>query len=352
MVASGEDPELARGPNGMSLEAVGWGFRMLAGRDPLNDAEVRAFQAMPNLAGLRRTLANTHEFHASFGALFTPHEAWTMPLFLLRPPETMGLEWEFRPPDLARPGSQFCTATQFADPTFAEISEALGLQAKPNRTTWEHVWILSVLANEGMIVTGRSGLGFATGPTRIASLLASRGVSVLACGPASPRNNDADRLDLFQPEIVCIEDFDQLVAFLDLQLTDAATLPGASFDFCWSMGAPDRLGSVEAALDFFEASLVPLRPGGIAAHSFTLNLSSNDLTWAEPGNVLMRRSDIETLAARLGAAGHKLLPLNTHPGAELDDEKVQSAILSQPGLRQRRGMMVSTSFGLAIRKAA
>lgn len=336
----------------MSLEAVEWGFRMLAGREPLSETEVAAFRAMPDFASLRRTLANTHEFQAFFGSLLTPHEAWTMPLFLLRPPEVSGLAWEFRPPDLTRPGSQLCTAAQFADPVFVEIADALALRTKPSRGIWEQAWIIALLANEGMIAAGQTGLCFAPGRERIASLLASRGVAVEACGLAAQRDREAARLDLFEPEVVCLDDFDALVTFRELALAEAGTLPKNSAGFCWSIGVPDQLGSVEASLAFFEASLAPLRAGGLAAHTFTMNLSSNGMTWEEPGNVLLRRRDVESLAARLTAAGHEVLPLNTHPGTTLEDEQVHNPILSRPGLRQRRGMMVGTSFGLAIRKAA
>lgn len=346
-----DDPDWARDDQGMTLEAVRWGFRMLAGRDPLNDAEVAAFSAMPDLGAMRRTLANTHEFHAFFGALFSAKEAWTVPMFLLRPPAAEGLDWVFRPPDLDRPTSQLCTAAQCADPVFLELVAAMGLRPGISRALWEPAWIVAVLATEGLIGPGRRGAGFVGARERIASLLASRGVAVEAYVPPQTRPASHVLLDQFFPEVVPIQDFDACVTLVEFEAGGVVPMPPAAFDFLWSIGMPDRLGSVEPALRFFEASLGALRPGGIAAHCFTLNLASNTHTWEEPGNVLVRRRDIETLAERLRKAGHRLLPVNTHPGLDPADEEVTSEIGSRPGLRQRRGMMVGTSFGLAIRKA-
>ncbi len=346
-----DDPDWARDGRGMTLDAVRWGFRMLAGRDPLNEVEVEAFLAMPDLGAMRRTLANTHEFHAFFGALFSAKEAWTVPMFMLRPPAVAGLDWVFRPPDLDRPTSQLCTAAQFADPVFIELVGAMGLRPGVSRALWEQAWIVALLATEGLIVPGCRGAGFVNARERITSLLASRGVTVQACVPTLTRPASHVLLDQFFPDVVPIEDFDACVTLAEVEAEAVAQMPPRTFDFLWSIGMPDRLGSVEAALGFFEASLATLRPGGIAAHCFTLNLASNAHTWEEVGNVLLRRRDIETLAARLLEAGHTLLPLNTHPGSDPADEEVTSVIGSRPGLRQRRGMMVGTSFGLAIRKA-
>lgn len=349
----GDEPDWAHGPHGVPDEVVRWGFRMLAGRDPLSTTEVAAYQAMPSLAAMRRTLANTHEFHAFFDSIITGHQAWTMPLFLLRPPAVAGLEWRFAPPDLDKPVCQLCTHAQFGHPMFQEIVAAMGVHPAPTRALWEQAWIVAVLADAGVIEPGRRGLAIESGRERVASLVAARGVEVVATASGVATSHEAElrRTQLFFPEAVHIEEFDRLVALVGLEGVRIAELPQDGFDFCWSLGMPGRIGSIEAALDFFEASLVPLRPGGIAAHTFTLNLTSDGLTWQEPDNVLLRRRDIEALAVRLQAAGHRVLPLNTHPGESPEDEMVHGVLGGPPGHRQRRGMMVGTSFGLAIRKA-
>jgi hypothetical protein len=352
----GEDsPEPARAarPSGaVTREAVEWGFRLLAGRAPLNAGEEAAFLAQKDLDALRRMLANTHDFHAFFGSLLTGAETWAVPMFMLRPPANKAIPWRFEPPDLENPCCQLCTAGQFNDAAYLEIAQAMGYPPGVRRMRWDPVWIVSVLATAELIAPGRRGLALLAGSDRVAALVASRGVEVLATAPPRPDNpaTETRRTALFHPEVVHIEDFDRLVRFADLDPRHVGSVPRDAFDFCWSMGAPHRLGSIAAALDFFEASLVPLKPGGIAAHAFDFNLTSNRSTWEQPGNVLLRRRDVEALAERLAASGHEMLPINTHPGLEPADERVRGTIGSSPGLRQRSGMMVSTSFGIAIRK--
>jgi hypothetical protein len=349
-----DGPAAGTTPDSLSREAVEWGFRLLAGRDALSREEFAAFQALPDLDAMRRAFTNTTSFHAFFDAVLTVVPHWTMPLFLLRPPQVEGLDWRFDAPDLEQPGCQLCTRSQFKDAAFAEIAGAMGLRSGTARSAWEQVWVAAVLATEGMIAPGRRLLAIEAGRERIAALVASRGADVVATGPAMPTPADAElrRTQMFYPEVVHIEEFDRRVGVTALDPTALFTLPPGSFDACWSFGMPSRLGSVDAALAFFEASLGPLRPGGIALHCFDFNLTSDARTWDLPDLVILRRRDIETLARHLHEGGHRLLPLNTHPGADPADEQVTTEPGSTPGHRQRHGFVVSTSFGLAIRKAA
>ncbi|WP_270937056.1 hypothetical protein [Falsiroseomonas oryzae] len=338
---------------GMADEAVAWGFRLLAGREPLSAAEFAAFKAQPDLNAMRRAFTNVPEFHAFFDAVLTGHPAYRMPLFMLRPSEVDGLEWRFQPPDLEQPVSQLCTFSQFADPAYAEITGAMGFPPGRGRYRWEQAWIVSVLATEGLIGPGRRGLALQAGRERVAALLASRGVEIVATSDEVTSTDPAEtrRTWLFFPEVVHIEEFDRLVSFVPFELSQLGRLDAGEFDFCWSMGMPGRLRSIEAALAFFEASLAPLKPGGLALHSFAFNLTSDAATLELPDLVLLRRRDIEALAERLAASGHRLLPFNTHPGCDKADERVRSEAGGAPGIRQRHGNMVATSFGLAIRKA-
>jgi hypothetical protein len=337
----------------VTREAVEWGFRLLAGRAPVNQGEFENFLALPNINALRRAFTNTESFHAFFDAILTGHESYTVPMFLLRPSASDALDWRFQPPDLEHPGSQICTAAQFDDPAFAEIMGAMGLQPTRTRAKWEHAWIVSVLATEGMIAPGRRGLAVDVGRERIAALVASRGGEVLAVGAEedTPRAIEARRSQLFHPEIVHIEDFDRLVRFAPFDPGAIGSFPEATMDFCYTIGMPGRLRSIEATLAFLEASLAPLRPGGLALHCIDFNLSSDKTTWELPNLVILRRCDIEALAERLAPAGHRILPFNTHPGSDLMDEQVTAPPATTRGHRQRHGLVVATSFGLAIRKA-
>jgi hypothetical protein len=353
---SGEEEDLPAGPKrrgNLPEDAVAWAFRLLAGREPRDGKEFASFRANPDVNALRRAFTRTPEFHEFFDAVLTGFPAYRMPMFLLRPPAVEGLEWRFIPPDLENPVSQLCTATQFDDPAYLEISEAMGLPPGRGRARWEQVWVISVLATAGLIAPGKRGLGLQVGRERIAALVASRGVEVLATNDevASEEAAETRRSWLFYPEIVHIEEFDRLVGFAGLDVDRLQNLPQGEFDFCWSLGITSRLRSIEATLAFIEASLGPLKPGGLALHGFAFNLASDQATLESRQLVLLRRRDIEALAERLMEAGHRLLPLNTHPGADRLDERVRNEQGGTPGHRQRQGNMVATSFGLAIRKA-
>jgi hypothetical protein len=335
---------------GISEEAALWGFRLLAGRPPADAAELAAFRALPDLEAMRRAFTNTWEYHAFFGAVLTGFPAYAVPGFLLRPPAIPGLDWSFREPDLDDPGCQLRTAAQLSGEVYQEIAQEMGLAATPGALPWEEAWITSVLATAGLIGPGRTLLAIEPGRERVAALLASRGTGVLGLAAEPPGRLEARRAGLFHPEILTLDEFDGHVGFGALDPRELGRLP-AEYDGCFSVGLPDRLGSVAAALDAIEASLLPLRPGGLAAHAFRFNLSSDTETWELPGLVLLRRRDIEALAARLHAVGHRLLPLTTHPGGDPADERVKSDPGGPPGHRQRHGFAVATGFGLAIRKA-
>jgi hypothetical protein len=338
----------------LPIEAVEWAFRLLAGRDPLTDAEFDSFRAMPDIDAMRRAFTNLPEFHGFFSTVLTGFPAYTLPMFMLRPPADPDLPWTFQPPTLDRPVSQLCTAAQFDEPAFAEIIQAMSLRPGRTRSLWEQAWIVSLLATEGLVAQGKSGVAFDAGRERIGAILASRGVRVLGTGGNIVDDRDAEtrRLQLFYPEIVHIDDFDGLVSYAAVDPRAARRMPPGIYDFCWSLGMPGRLGSIEAALDFFEASLVTLRPGGLALHTLAFNLTSDAATWELPDLVVLRRRDIEALAARLAPSGHRLLTFNTHPGLDTADETVKTEAHGPIGHRQRHGFAVATSFGLAIRKAA
>lgn len=337
----------------LTEEEVDWGFRLLAGRPPLSEQEFSQFLATGDFDAMRRAFTNLGSYHAFFDAVLTSYPAYTVPMFLMRPPARPGLEWRFQPPDLDQPTSQLCTAAQYAEPTFLEIVQAMGVKPGTKRSLWEQAWIISVLATAGLIAPGHRGLAIEAGRERIAAVAAARGVAIQGTGVEGdgPAGLEIRRSQLFYPDIVHIEDFDRLVSFESIGPSGISSMAGAGFDFCFSIGMPNRLGSIAAALDFFEASLVPLKPGGIAAHSFAFNLTSDQVTWELPDLVILRRRDIEALAERLAAAGHALLPLNTHPGHAPEDERVTSEPGAMLEHRQRHGVVVSTSFGLAIRKA-
>jgi hypothetical protein len=330
-------------------EEVVWAIRMLVGREPLNAAEVQRLRGAGTRDALRLQLAEYSEFDALGHRRPGREPRYALPPHMLKPPANAELPWRFAPPTLEHPVSQLCTASQFAEPAFEEIAEAMALPKVMHRAVWEPVYIVSVLATEGVIAPGLRALGFGCGKERIPAVLASRGVTVLASDQPGPEPKE--RLDgMFDAKVIHREDYDRLVSFFPIDMND---LPGGlegQFDALWSASAIQQLGSIRRGQDFVERSLVALRPGGIAVHSFEFNLTSNEGTVEAHDHAMWRRRDVEALASRLQAGGHEVLPLNFHPGHDRQDEAIDTPPYGLPHLKLFIGPYLQTSFGFAVRK--
>ena len=133
---------------------------------------------------------------------------------------------------------------------------------------------------------------------------------------------------------------------------DMLDLPGPAevgrFDFLWSSCAFEHLGGIEEGLGFVEQAMRLLRPGGIAIHTTEFNVGSNDVTVETGGTVIYRRSDVETLAARLRRRGHRLR-LGFGLGTALADYHVDiPPYTHDPHLKLHLMGHTTTSYGLAI----
>lgn len=287
-------------------------------------------------------------------------KTYHIPAFLLRAPEQGGVAWRFEPPSLARPVSQLCTAEQMRTPDYAALCVGMGIDpARQHRKCWEFVYIQAALAASGMLSPGARGLGFGTGREPLPSVFASLGVHATATdAPASVDGTDAwsstaqwtqGRDDLFHANLVSREAFD---AFVEYRPADMNAIPAdlRGYDFCWSSCCLEHLGSLRRGADFIRASLDTLRPGGVAVHTTEFNLSSNELTFENPGMSLFRKRDIEEIASELTAAGHAVAPLNFWPGATQVDEHVDLPPYGAPHLKLQIMGYVCTSIGITVRK--
>jgi hypothetical protein len=351
----------ADAPGGVSREAVLWALRFFTNREPVDEAEVKLHQQHTTLESLRIAFARTWEFEQFYAQALAIRPTFAAAPFLLRPPADPSVPWKFEQPTLDQPVSQMCTASQFAEPAFAEIAGAMFTPVRMHRKLWEHVYIVDVLALAGLIAPGRRGLGFGVGRERIPALLASRGVQVLATDAPEEGATDSEgwrktdqfagkALDLFFPEIVSLESFERLVSYSPLDMNAIPADLDGQFDFCWSSCSLEHLGSLAHGMDFIEASLRPLKPGGLAVHTTELNLTSATDTMETPGLSLYRRQDFEALAARLVAQGHEVAPLNFHPGYEEEDGLVDAPPYALPHLKLKLGAWTVTSMGMIVRK--
>ncbi|MFT8245353.1 SAM-dependent methyltransferase [Roseomonas sp. BN140053] len=345
---------------GVDPEATAWAMRLFIGREPHNDAEVAFHSQHGDLHSLRVAFSRTHEFRAFLDAYgHDKRKEYAAPLWLLRPPADPELRWRFEPPSLAQPTCQLCTAEQFAEPAYAAWCVALGVEPVQHRKQWEFCWLLAAMQAAGVLRPGHRALGFGTGKESIPSVLAARGLHVVASdapmeliegqGWTTTNQHSHDVMDLHFPNLLDEAVFRERVSFRPVDMNAIPTdLRG--FDLCWSSCSFEHLGSIEHGLRFVENSLETLRPGGLAVHTTEFNLSSNDDTVETPTVSLFRRRDFEALLSRLRAAGHEVWPLNLHPGYAEVDAHIDVPPYGLPHLKLALAEYVTTSIGIMVRR--
>jgi len=341
-------------------------IRLLLGRPPRDAAEVVALRGHRSAATLRITLMRNPEFLAGLpqraGRLPAGEPArFALPLVLLTPPEDPVTPWRFVEPDLRDPVTQLCTAGQFGEPDYGRWCAALGEAPRPHRKQWEFVWLLASLEKAGLLRPGLRGLGFGSGREKLPALFAHYGIDVvasdtlpeqaMASGWAEGAQHAASLADLFDPGVVSEAAFARHASFRPVDM-NAIPPDLAGFDFCWSICALEHLGSLRHGLGFIEASLATLRPGGMALHTTEFNLSSDFETLETPGLSLFRRRDILALAERLVQAGHRVWPVNLHPGHRPLDTHVDVPPYSMPHLKIAAEGWVATSIGIAVQRSS
>jgi hypothetical protein len=232
-----------------------------------------------------------------------------------------------------------------------------------HRKVWEWAAIAQALDERDMLVPGRRGCGFAVGREPLACLFAKLGIDVMATdlgaseGAAqswSRSGQHAVNLDaLYWPHLVDRATFDARVRFMpqDMRALEPARL--GTYDFIWSACSLEHLGTLEAGLQFVLRSTELLRPGGVAVHTTEFNVSSLVNTIAAGGNVLYRRSDLDSLAARLRLLGCGMEPFDDFPGTAPEDIEYDYEPYYEHGREHVKLMIsgfVSTSCLLIITK--
>lgn len=233
--------------------------------------------------------------------------------------------------------------------------------ARLARKQWEFVYTLEALSQAGMLLPGKRGLGFGCGEEPLAAVMAKRGSIVTATDLSTMEaadkgwvmtNQHASALESLNKYGVCpAGQFAERVSF---EFADMNAIPEkftGAFDFVWSCCAFEHLGSIRHGLDFVKNSARCLRPGGVAVHTTEFNLSSNDETFEDPGCVIFRKQDMETLRDELEADGYRVAPFNFNPGGKPVDQHVDAPpYAASPHLKIALGGYVATSIGLIVHK--
>ena len=267
----------------------------------------------------------------------------------------------FRSARSAIPRSRLCTQDDLDSPAFLRWISTLGEpKPRPHRKQWEWAFIAEQLENAGLLEVGRKGLGFAVGREPLASGFAARGVQILASDLDTERavevgwverGQHADSLAGLNERGLCEQtEFDRLVAFQVIDMTDFDAAALGEFDFVWSSCSFEHLGSLEAGHKFVVDSIACLKPGGLAVHTTEFNVGSNEATVSEGGTVIYRQRDIEALADDLRGRGH-FVEVDYTRGAQPTDYHVDvPPYTHDPHLKLHLMGFTTTSIGLVIRR--
>jgi hypothetical protein len=255
-------------------------------------------------------------------------------------------------------GSTLCQQIHFALDEYRFWMSELGLEPRLHRKDWEYFYVAQTLWERDMLRPGKRGLVFAVGHEPMPAVFAKYGCDIVASdqahedavkwGWAQSGQHSSGASELERPNICAVDEFYRRVSYRSVNMNDMPTdLTG--FDFCWSICSFEHLGSIEHGMKFVENSLRTLVPGGVAVHTTEFNLSSNSDTIETENLSIFRRRDIEELASRLEAAGHRVEPLDL----EIKNGFVENLVdvppyRNSPHLRLRIEAYDCTSVGLII----
>jgi 2-polyprenyl-3-methyl-5-hydroxy-6-metoxy-1,4-benzoquinol methylase len=192
-----------------------------------------------------------------------------------------------------------------------------------HRKQWEYVYILRALEQFGMLMPGRSGVGFGCGKEPLAAVMAKRGARV-TCTDIKPVGmgdkywGSTNVNDFFYEGICPWETFESHVSFRAVDMNGIPDDLG-HHDFIWSSCALEHLGSLQHGIDFVLEANKCLKPGGIAVHTTELNVEDDEATFESAGLSLYRKRDLFRMQALVEAQGNIVLPINFEMGdGELD----------------------------------
>ena len=212
------------------------------------------------------------------------------------------------PPTLASPVTQVATAAQLREPVAGGWMARLRPKGNSGPEHWRKVYTLEALRRYGMLQEGAVGLGFEPSPSGVPAALAAMSTKIVAAFPSRPGHPlDADTLkrDLTNRAPCDPALFD---ANVSVRIASWRRIPEdlVNFDFLWSARANERLYSVAAATRFVEDTMLCLRPGGVAVHVMSYDLSPGGRSVPTSDRILFQQGDVERIALLLVSRGHQV----------------------------------------------
>lgn len=211
-------------------------------------------------------------------------------------------------PTLADPVTQVATAEQLREPVAGGWMARLRPKGTSGTEHWRKVYTLQALRRYGMLEQGALGLGFERSASGMPAALAAMGTKVVAAFPTragSQPKAAALKRDLADRAPCSKAVFDENVS---ARVASWRRIPEdmVNFDFLWSARANEALYSVAAAAQFVEDAMACLRPGGLAVHTFSYDLTPSGRSIPSTERVLIQQGDIERIALLLVSRGHEV----------------------------------------------
>ncbi len=230
-----------------------------------------------------------------------------------------------RTPTRERLNSKLCVQRDFDTSWYYFWLKEMCYGFTYHRKFWEFCYIAQNLYAHGGLAPGKTGVGFGCGEEPLASLFAKYGAFVKATD-LDPREFSADgqgwtdtgqhaaSLEKLLNRNVCPDPI--ALERVTHEFVNMNRIPRHfenRFDFCWSAGSLEHIGSLDLGLKFIENSLETLKPGGIAVHTTEYNFEDGE-TIDHCGTVLYQTRHLLEFKKKLEDKGYVVNPFDFDGG--------------------------------------
>jgi hypothetical protein len=248
-------------------------------------------------------------------------------------------------------------AVDFHAPWFRERAKELAEPLLVHRKLWEFAIICQVFLDQCQPHSNVMGFGVGLEPLpcwfamKECTVLATDQSSVSAHAWTHTGQHAANLQALWKPAICSETTFDRFVYYSNIDMNRIPdTLRHGKFDFIWSCGSFEHLGSLNHGMEFVCNAMKCLKTGGIAVHTTEFNPDNWHPTLESKDLSLYRERDLLVLMNRLTAQGDNMLMLDLTPGFEPEDCVIDQEPWGIPHLSIHLGPYVTTSIALVIQR--
>lgn len=249
--------------------------------------------------------------------------------------------------------SQVVKYADFEQPWLTRAAKALNEPFRIHRKLWEFCTIADWFTRVDEYPHCKV-IGFGVGTEPLAAWFAEQGATVLASDLPSVSWKDgqnAATLSDIPWQGICDESRRGNIDFAEIDMRSIPDEYHGQFDFSYSAGSFEHLGSIVNGLKFFCRQMKCLKPGGVAVHTTELLCGGDRLNNADL--VAFSTGDIRRLSAMLRRQGDELLEVDLSTGSHENDLYIDEEPYSdEPHIKMKVAGRVLTSVCLVAVKGA